>query len=133
MKAIEQSRRAVREALAEEGWRFSCVSSVKEFIEHINACRTMNLPAGEESDNRIRTIREQLLRQIPWELRRQLASRWLSYISIAARQRLQHHLPIAAEFCLTHGFIFLVGDVWAERTRRRWRLPRTDGPAVLIR
>jgi len=73
------------------------------------------------------------LRQIPWALREQVSSRWLSYISKEARRRLQHHLPIAAEFCLTHGFIFLVGEVWADRVRGRWRIHRPDGPAVVCR
>jgi hypothetical protein len=72
------------------------------------------------------------LREIPWELRGQPFPRWLSYISKEARKRLQPHLPVAAEFCLTHGFIFLVGEVWAERNAGRWRLHRTDAPAVLL-
>jgi hypothetical protein len=132
MKAISKSRKAVREALAQEGWRFSLVSSFKELREHRARCRQLCLPAGSESDNRIRTVREQLLRQIPWEFRSQVSSRWLSYISKEARTQLQPHLPIAAEFCLTHGFVFLVGDVWAERTSGRWRIHRPDGPAVLL-
>src|SRR6266481_1696591 len=122
MKAISKDRKAVREALAQEGWRFSLVSSLKEFKEHSNSCRTLTLPAGSESDNRIRTIREALLRPVPWEFRSQPLPRWLSYVSKAARKRLQLHLPIAAEFCLAHGFIFLLGEVWAERTAQRWRV-----------
>jgi hypothetical protein len=132
MKAISKSRKAVREALAQEGWRFSLVSSVQEFHQHRNACRTLDLPAGTESDNRLRTIREILLRPIPWDFRRQTSSRWLSYISRDARRRLQPHLPIAAEFCLAHGFVFLVGDIWAERLASRWRVHRPDGPAVVL-
>ena len=132
MKAISKSRKAVREALAEEGWRFTLVSSVEELTQHRNACRTITLPAGTESDNRVRTIREELLRQLPWDLRRQSFSRWASYISRPARKRLQPHLPIAAEFCLAHGFVFLVGEVWAERSAGRWRIHRPDGPAVLL-
>ncbi len=132
MKAISKNQRAVRDALAQEGWRFSLVSSVKELTEHRNACRTIVLPAAAESDNRVRTIREQCLRQIPWELQRKRSSRWLSYISKDARKRLQPHLPLAADFCLIHGFVFLVADVWAERSAGRWRVHRADGPAVLV-
>jgi Domain of unknown function (DUF6745) len=133
MRLITRNRKAVREALAREGWRFSLVSSVEELSAHRNACRTVDLPAGSESDNRLRTIREALLRPIPWEFRRQTSSRWLSYISRAARKRLQPHLPIAAEFCFLHGFIFLLADVWAERNNGPWRVHRTDGPAVLLK
>jgi hypothetical protein len=132
MKAISKSHKAVREALAQEGWRFSLVSSVEEFKKHRNGCRTLTLPCGSESDNRVRTIREQVLRPIPWELRGEPFPRWLSYISKDARRSLQQHLPIAAEFCLAHGFIFLLGEVWAERNAGRWRVHRTDGPAVLL-
>jgi hypothetical protein len=133
MKAITKSRKAVREALAQEGWRFSVVSSVKDFDAHRSACRTLTLPAGSESDNRVRSIREELLRPIPWELRSSgMYPRWLSYVSKGARKRLQNHLPIAAEFCLTHGFVFLSGDVWAERIGGRWRVHRADGPAVTV-
>src|SRR6266852_2709048 len=132
MKAITKNHRAVREALAHEGWRFSVVSSVEAFNHHRNSCRTLTLPAGSESDNRLRTIREGLLRPIPWDIRRQTSSRWLSYVSKDTRKRLQPHLPVAAEFCLAHGFIFLVADVWAERSAGRWRIHREDAPAVLL-
>lgn len=132
MKAICKNQRAVREALAREGWRFSLVSSIADFNKHRNTCRHLTLPVGNESDNRSRTIRERLLRQLPWELRGQPFPRWLSYISKEARKLLQLHMPLAAEFCLTHGFIFLVGEIWAERQARRWRVHRTDGPAVLL-
>jgi len=81
MKAISKDRKAVREALAQEGWRFSLVSSIKEFNAHRNSCRTLTLRAGNESDNRIRTIREALLRPVPWEFRSQPLPRWLSYVS----------------------------------------------------
>src|SRR4029077_12692005 len=53
-----------------------------------------------------------------------------SFISKSARKRLQPNLPLAAEFCLIHGFIFLVGNVWAERQGGMWRTHREDGPAV---
>jgi len=132
MKAISKNRKAVREALAQEGWRFSVVSSSEEFSEHRNACRMLTLASGGESDCRVRSIRERLLRPIPWELRSWSFPRWLSYVSKSARKRLQNHLPIAAEFCLTHGFIFLVGDVWAERVNGRWRVHRDDAPAVIL-
>jgi len=132
MKVITKNRKAVREALAQEGWRFSLVSSVEELQRHHDACRTLTLPAGYESDSRLRTIREELLRPVPWEFGRQSSSRWLSYISRDARKRLQPHLPIAAQFCLAHGFIFLLGDVWAERHQGRWRMHRTDGPALSL-
>lgn len=132
MKLITRNRKAVREALAQEGWRFSVVCSTKEFQDHRESCRILTLPSGSESDCRVRTIRERLLRPIPWELRSWSFPRWLSYISKSARTNLQGHLPIVAEFCLTHGFIFLVGDVWAERVNGRWRVHRADGPAVLV-
>lgn len=132
MQAISKSRRAVREALAAEGWRFSLVSAARELAEHRDACRGLTLPAGSESDCRVRTVRERLLRQLPWELRGQPFPRWLSYISKEARRRLQPHLPVAAEFCLIHGFLFLAGEVWAERNAGRWRIHRPDGPAVLV-
>ena len=132
MKVISKNCKAVREALAHEGWRFSLVSNLRELKEHHHTCRGLILPSGSESDNRVRSIRERLLRQLPWELHGQPFPRWLSYISKDARKRLQPHLPVAAEFCLTHGFIFLVGDVWAERSARRWGLHRPDGPAVLL-
>src|SRR5712692_8755450 len=132
MKVISKSRKAVREALAHEGWRFSLVSHLRELKEHQDTCRGLTLPSGSESDNRVRSIRERLLRQLPWELHGQPFPRWLSYISKDARKRLQPHLPLAAEFCLTHGFIFLVGEIWAERQAGRWRIHRTDGPAVLL-
>ena len=132
MKAITRNRKAVREALRGEGWRFSTVSSVAEFEGHRNSCRTLTLPSGTESDCRMRSIRERLLRPLPWELRSWMFPRWLSYISKSARKKLQNHLPIAAEFCLTHGFIFLLGDIYAERITGRWRVHRTDGPAVIV-
>ena len=132
MKAISKSRRAVREALAHEGWRFSLVSHLRELKEHQDTCRGLTLPAGSESDSRVRSIRERLLRQLPWELRGQPFPRWLSYISKEARKRLQPHLPVAAEFCLTHGFIFHLGEVWAERNAGRWGIHRADGPAILL-
>jgi len=132
MKAISKSHRVVREALAQEGWRFRLVSSVEEFKKHRDGCRTLTLPCGSESDNRVRTIREQVLRPLPWEVRGQPFPRWLSYISKDARRSLQHHLPISAEFCLAHGFVFLLGEVWAERSAGRWRVHRPDGPAVVL-
>jgi hypothetical protein len=132
MKAISKDRKAVREALAQEGWRFSLVSSLTEFNQHRNSCRTLTLPAGNESDNRIRTIREALLRPVPWEFRSQPLPRWLSYISRPTRRRLQLNLPIGAAFCLAHGFIFLLGEVWAERNERGWRVHRSDGPALIL-
>lgn len=133
MKAISKSRKAVREALAEEGWRFTLVGSVRELVAHRNSCRRLNLPAGSESDSRVRTIREQLLRQLPWDLQGQSLTRWLSYISRQARKRLQPHLPIGGEFCLSHGFVFLVGDVWAERNANRWGVHHTEGPALVLK
>ncbi len=133
MKAICKSRRAVREALAQEGWRFSLTDSFATLKEHHDECRGLTLPVASESDNRSRTIREILLRQLPWELRGQPFPRWLSYISKDARKRLQPHLPLAAEFCLTHGFIFLVGEIWAERQAGRWRVHRVDAPAVILK
>src|SRR6267378_4150900 len=130
MRAISANRRAVREALAQEGWRFALVGSPGELKQHRNSCRTLTLPVGNESDNRSRTIREELVAQLPWEVRGQPFPRWLSYISKAARKRLQPNLPLAAEFCFIHGFVFLVGNLWAERQDGRWRTHRTDGPAV---
>jgi hypothetical protein len=132
VKAIAKNRNAVREALANEGWRFSVISSTKEYQQHRDSCRMLSLPSGTESDSRVRTFREELLRPIPWEIRSWYFPRWLGYISKAARKKMQHHLPIAAELCLTHGFIFLVGDVWAERVNGRWRVHRADGPAVIV-
>src|SRR5712692_3684361 len=131
MRAISANRRAVREALANEGWRFALVGSPKEFKRHRDSCRTLTLPVGNESDNRSRTIREGLLAQLPWEVRGQPLPRWLSYISKSTRKRLQPNLPLAAEFCLIHGFVFLVGNVWAERQGGRWRTHRENGPAVV--
>ncbi len=131
MKVIRANRKAVREALRREGWRFSLTDSFAVLKEHHDECRGLTLPVANESDNRSRTIREGLLRQLPWELRGQPFPRWMSYISKAARKRLQPHLPLAAEFCLTHGFVFLVGEIWAERRAGRWRIHRPDGPAVL--
>ena len=130
MRTISANRRAVREALANEGWRFALVGSVEELKRHRDSCRTLQLPVGSESDNRSRTIREELLAHLPWEVRGQPFPRWLSFISKSARKRLQPNLPLAAEFCLVHGFIFLVGDMWAERQNGRWRPHRIDGPAV---
>jgi len=133
MRAIEKNRRAVREALAREGWRFSLTDSLAALKEHQDTCRGLTLPVGSESENRSRTIRELLVRQLPWELRGQSFPRWISYISKEARRRMQHHLPLAAQFCLTHGFIFLVGQIWAERNGGRWRIHRNDGPAVILK
>ena len=132
MRAISANRRAVREALAHEGWRFALVGSPGELKRHRDSCRTLTLPVGNESDNRSRTIREGLLAQLPWEVRGQPFPRWLSYISKSARKRLQPNLPLAAEFCLVHGFVFLVGNVWADRQGGRWRTHRADGPAVVF-
>src|SRR6266481_744679 len=131
MLAISASRRAVREALASEGWRFALVGSIEELKQHQKCCRTLSLPVGSESDDRSRTIREVLLRSLPWEVRGQPFPRWLSFISKSARKQLQPNLPIAAEFCLIHGFVFLVGNVWAERQGGRWRTHRENGPAVV--
>jgi hypothetical protein len=58
MKVISKSRKAVREALAHEGWRISLVSTVRELKDHRNKCRGLILPAGSESDSRVRSIRE---------------------------------------------------------------------------
>jgi hypothetical protein len=132
MRAISANRRAVREALAHEGWRFALVGSSHELKCHRSSCRTLGLPVGNESDNRSRTIREGLLRQLPWEVRMQPFPRWLSYISKSARKRLQPNLPLAAEFCLVHGFVFLVGNVWAERQGSIWRTHCANGPAVVL-
>jgi len=132
MRAISANRRAVREALASEGWRFALVGSVEELKQHDKSCRTLYLPVGTESDDRARTIREGLVARLPWELRGQRFPRWLSFISKAARKRLQPNLPLAAEFCLIHGFIFLVGNVYAERQNQGWRIHRADGPAVIL-
>lgn len=131
MRAISANCRAVREALANEGWRFAVVGSFKELRCHRDSCRTLTLPVGSESDNRTRTIREGLVRRLPWGIRGQPFPRWLSYISKSARKRLQPNLPLAAEFCLIHGFVFLVGNVWAERQGNMWRTHRADGPAVV--
>jgi hypothetical protein len=133
MRVISINRKAVSEVLGGEGWRFSLTDSPAELKLHRHACRTVTLPVGNESENRSRTVRERLLRQLPWDMRGQPYPRWLSYISVRARKRLQTHLPLAAEFCLTHGFIFLVGEVWAERQGNRWRIHRGDGPAVVIK
>jgi hypothetical protein len=73
-----------------------------------------------------------LLGHLPWEVRGQPFPRWLSFLSKNARKRLQPSLPLAAEFCLIHGFIFLVGNVWAERQNGRWRPHRADGPSVVL-
>src|SRR5229473_7498207 len=121
MRAISVNRKAVREALAHEGWRFALTASLAEMKKHGKECRGLSMPVGNESDNRSRTIREQLLRQLPRELRGQPFPRWMSYISKSTRKRLQPNLPLAAEFCLVHGFIFLVGNVWADRQTGRWR------------
>ncbi len=131
MRAISANRRAVREALAQEGWRFALVGSSEELKQHRNSCRTLSLPVGSESDNRSRTIREELIAQLPWEVRGQPFPRWLSYLSKSTRKRLQPNLPLAVEFCLVHGFVFLVGNVWAERQGSRWRIHRANGPAVV--
>jgi len=84
-----------------------------------------------ESDNRSRTIREELLAQLPWEVRGQPFPRWLSYLSKSTRKQLQPNLPLASEFCLIHGFVFLIGNVWAERQGSIWRTHRENGPAVV--
>jgi len=131
MRAISANRRAVREALAHEGWRFALVGSTEELKQHRESCRTLSLPVGSESDSRSRTIREGLIAQLPWEVHRQPYSRWLSFISKSARKQLQPNLPLAAEFCLIHGFVFLVGNVWAERQGGIWRTHRENGPAVV--
>src|SRR5882724_12691030 len=131
MLAISANRRAVREALAHEGWRFALVGSSEELKSHQKSCRRLSLPVGNESDNRSRTIREELLAQLPWEVRGQPFPRWLSYISKSTRKQLQPNLPLAAEFCLIHGFVFLIGNVWADRQTGRWRPHRADGPAVI--
>jgi len=132
MRVISANRRAVREALANEGWRFALVGSVAELKRHRDSCRTLTLPVGMESDNRFRSVSESLLARLSWEIRGHTFPRWLSYLSKEARRHIQPHLPIAAEFCLTHGFIFLVGNVWAERERGIWRVHREDGPAVIL-
>jgi hypothetical protein len=132
MRAISANRRAVREALAQEGWRFALVGSSEELKQHRNSCRTLSLPVGSESDSRSRTIREELVAQLPWEVRGQPFPRWLSYLSKSTRKQLQPNLPLAAEFCLVHGFVFLVGNVWAERQNGRWRPHCADGPAVVF-
>jgi hypothetical protein len=132
MRAISANRRAVREALAHEGWRFALVGSVEGLNSHRNSCRRLYLPVGAESENRSRTIREELLRELPWEVRGQPYPRWLSYISKSTRKWLQPNLPLAVEFCLVHGFIFLVGNLWAERQDGRWRTHRAEGPAVIV-
>jgi hypothetical protein len=132
MRAISANRRAVREALAQEGWRFALVGSVGELKLHQKSCRRLSLPVGNESDNRSRTIREALIAQLPWEVRMQRFPRWLSYISKSTRKRLQPNLPLAAEFCLVHGFVFLVGNVWAERQGNIWRTHSASGPAVVL-
>ncbi len=132
MRAISANRRAVREALAQEGWRFVLVGSSEELKRHRNSCRTLSLPVGSESDNRSRTIREGLLARLPWEGAGQPFPAWLSYLSKGTRKQLQPHLPLPAEFCLIHGFIFLVGNVWADRQTGRWRTHRADGPAVVL-
>ena len=131
MRAISANRRAVRDALANEGWRFVLVGSSEELKSHQKSCRTLSLPVGSESDDRSRTIREVLLRSLPWEIRGQPFPRWLSFISKSARKQLQPNLPLAAEFCLIHGFVFLVGNVWAERQGGTWRMHRENGPAVV--
>ena len=133
MRLVTPNRKAVREALAQEGWRFALANSLAEFKRHQDSCRKLWLPTGSESDNRVRSIRERVLRSLPWELRGQSLPRWLSYVSKSARKRLQPNMPIAADFCLIHGFIFLVGEVWGERRGGVWRLHRTDGPAVVIK
>ena len=132
MRAISANRRAVSEALAHEGWRFALVGSSKELKQHRELCRTLSLTVGSESDNRSRTIREELLAHLPWEVRGQPFPRWLSYLSKSTRKRLQPNLPLAAEFCLIHGSIFLVGNMWAERQNGRWRPHCANGPAVVI-
>jgi hypothetical protein len=73
-----------------------------------------------------------LLRSLPWDMRGQPFPRWLTFISKSARKELQPNLPLAAEFCLIHGFTFLVGSLWAERQGGRWRPHCADGPAVVL-
>lgn len=85
-----------------------------------------------ESDDRSRTIREALVAGPPWEIRGKRFPRWLSFLSKETRKLLQPNLPLAAEFCMIHGFVFLVGNVYAERQDGRWRIHRTDGPAVVV-
>src|SRR5438445_7790264 len=131
MRAISANRRAVREALAQEGWRFALVGSIEELKQHRNSCRTLSLPVGSESDDRSRTMREVLLTRLPWEVRGQPFPRWLSFISKSTRKQLQPNLPLAAEFCLIHGFVFLVGNVWADRQGGMWGTHREGGPAVV--
>lgn len=133
MRVISVNRKAVREALAQEGWRFALTHSLAEFHSHRDTCRTLTLPVGNESEGRVRTIREQLVRQLPWDMREEPYPRWLSYISKTARKCLQLHLPLACEFCLTHGFTFLMGELWAERRTSGWRIHRPDGPAVVLK
>ena len=133
MRLVTPNRKAVRQALSQEGWRFALTDALAEFKHHDESCRGLWLPAGSESDNRVRSIREQLLRALPWDLRGQALSRWLSYISKEARKVLQPHMPVAADFCLVHGFVFLVGEVWGERRNSRWRVHRADGPAVVVK
>ena len=133
MRLVRMNRKAVREALADEGWRFTLTDSQAEFKQHHAECRGLTLPVASESTNRSRTIREQLVGQLPWDMRGQPFPRWMSYISREARKRVQPNLPLAAQFCLTHGFTFLVGDVWAERQQNGWRIHRADGPAVICK
>lgn len=133
MRVISTSPKAVREALAEEGWRFALTRSVAEFTRHRESCRRLSIPVGAESNNRSRTTSEVLVRQLPWDARGQPFPRWLSYISRSARKALQPYLPLAAEFCLLHGFTFLVGELWGERQGGRWRIHRADGPAVILK
>lgn len=49
MRLISINRKAVREALAQEGWRFALVHSLAEFKDRHNDCRNVWLPVGSES------------------------------------------------------------------------------------
>lgn len=61
MRVVSASRKAVREALAGEGWRFALTRSAAEFRMHRDRCRGLTFSVGHESDNRSRTIRERLV------------------------------------------------------------------------
>src|SRR5258706_14361745 len=68
MRAISANRRAVREALAHEGWRFALVGSSEELKQHRNSCRTLSLPVGSESERILKeanqTEREVLIQRM---------------------------------------------------------------------
>ena len=78
MRLVRMNRKAVREALADEGWRFTLTDSQAEFKQHHAECRGLTLPVASESTNRSRTIREQLVGQLPWDMRGQPFPRWMS-------------------------------------------------------